>query len=126
VTEHPYHRLELPLAGIITKWHDIICTVNTHKQLLQLNGIVRRDERKAMNIQDKHTSTLTNKYVPCKQYQMACYVLGRGIHHATWNLLLLSKTIFTRGRDSRLLLNVGMYLSHCVVSLPTNQANWFK
>ena len=125
-TEHPYHGLELPLAGIITKWHDILCRVHVHKQLLHLNGTVRRDERKAINIQDKHTSTLTNKYVPCEHYQTACYVLGCGIHHATWNLLLLSNTILTHGGDNRLLQNVGMYLSNCVVSLPTNQANWFK
>jgi hypothetical protein len=126
VTEHPYHRLVLPLAGIITKRHDILCRVNIHKQLLHLNGTVRRDDRKAIYTQDKHTSTLTNKYVPYKQYQTACCVLECGIHHATWNLLLLSYTILTHGGDSRLLQNVGMYLPKCVVSLPTNQANWFK
>lgn len=126
VTEHPYHTLVLPLAWFITKRHDILYRVNIHKQLLQLNGTVRRDDIKAINIQNKHTSILTNKYVSCKQYQMACYVLGCGIHHAAQNLLLLWNTILTHGGDSRLLQNVGMYLSNCVVSLPTNQANWFK
>lgn len=60
VTEHPYHRLVL--AKIITKLHDILCRVNMHKQFLHLNGTVRRDERKAIHIQDKHTSTLTNVF----------------------------------------------------------------
>jgi len=84
-------------------------------QCLQLNGTDGKDERRAVCIKDKHTSTLTNKYVPYKQYQMACYVLRCGIHHATWNLLLLSNNIPTHGGDNRLLQNVGMYLSNCVV-----------
>jgi hypothetical protein len=55
VSEHPYHRLAFPLAGIITKGLDILNKVNIHTQLLQLNGVYRRDERRAINIQDKHT-----------------------------------------------------------------------
>lgn len=114
-----------PLAGIITRGHDILVRVSIHKKLLQLHGADEGLE-KGHYIQDKHTSTLTNKYVPCKQYQISCYVLGCGIHNATWNLLLLSNIFQPKGGGSRLVQNVGVYLSNCVVSLPRNQANCFK